>query len=164
MGKHLTAAERAVGTANFQKLIGSQSLTRRGRIEWRGEELARHYASADLFLFPSLTDTFGNVTLEALASGLVVVAFDTAAAALHIRDGISGCLAPVEPVEDQRVAFFEALAQGLAHARPGSALRLQAVQAARRADWDCVLRHFERRLRAVAAGAAREAPAHAAVV
>jgi hypothetical protein len=36
----------------------------------RGEDLAAHYASADLFLFPSLTETFGNVTLEAMASGL----------------------------------------------------------------------------------------------
>ena len=43
----------------------------------RGEALAACYASADLFVFPSLTETFGNVTLEALASGLPVVAFDT---------------------------------------------------------------------------------------
>ncbi len=41
-----------------------------------GEQLARHYASADLFLFASETETFGNVTLEAMASGLVVVAYD----------------------------------------------------------------------------------------
>jgi glycosyltransferase involved in cell wall biosynthesis len=40
-----------------------------------GEELARHYASADVFVFPSLTDTFGNVLLEALASGVPVAAF-----------------------------------------------------------------------------------------
>src|SRR6202008_2430315 len=46
----------------------------------RGEELARHYASADLFVFPSLTETFGNVTLEALASGVPTVAFDYGAA------------------------------------------------------------------------------------
>ena len=46
----------------------------------RGEELASHYASADLFLFPSLTETFGNVTLEAIASGLPLVAYDYAAA------------------------------------------------------------------------------------
>jgi glycosyltransferase involved in cell wall biosynthesis len=42
-----------------------------------GEDLAAHYASADLFLFPSLTETFGNVTAEALASGLPVVAYRT---------------------------------------------------------------------------------------
>lgn len=64
-----------------------------------GDELARHYASADVFLFPSLTDTFGNVTLEALASGLALAAFDTAAAALHARDGVSACLAPSPPTE-----------------------------------------------------------------
>jgi glycosyltransferase involved in cell wall biosynthesis len=46
-----------------------------------GEALAAHYASADLFLFPSQSETFGNVTLEALASGLAVVAVDLAAAA-----------------------------------------------------------------------------------
>jgi glycosyltransferase involved in cell wall biosynthesis len=50
----------------------------------RGEELARHYASADLFLFPSLTETFGNVTLEALASGVPTIAFDYGAAREHL--------------------------------------------------------------------------------
>jgi len=56
----------------------------------RGEDLARHYASGDLFLFPSKTDTFGNVVLEAMASGLGVVAFDDAAAAEHIRHDENG--------------------------------------------------------------------------
>ncbi len=56
----------------------------------RGEDLSRHFASGDMFLFPSLTDTFGNVTLEAMASGLSVVAFDYAAAREHIHDGVSG--------------------------------------------------------------------------
>ena len=51
----------------------------------RGAELARHFASADLFLFPSLTETFGNVTLEALASGLPAVAFDYGAAREHLH-------------------------------------------------------------------------------
>ena len=40
----------------------------------QGEALARHYASADLFVFPSVTETFGNVVTEAMASGLVTLA------------------------------------------------------------------------------------------
>jgi glycosyltransferase involved in cell wall biosynthesis len=60
----------------------------------RGEDLAAHYASADLFLFPSLTETFGNVVLEALASGLAVAAFDYAAARAHVEPGHNGLLAP----------------------------------------------------------------------
>jgi glycosyltransferase involved in cell wall biosynthesis len=59
-----------------------------------GEQLAEHYASGDVFLFPSLTETFGNVTLEAMASGLAVVAFNYAAARIHISHGITGVLAP----------------------------------------------------------------------
>ena len=59
-----------------------------------GERLAAHYASADVFLFPSETETFGNVTLEALASGLVVVAYDYAAARMHITHGQTGTLVP----------------------------------------------------------------------
>jgi glycosyltransferase involved in cell wall biosynthesis len=60
----------------------------------QGIDLAAHYASADIFLFPSLTETFGNVTLEAMASGLVVVAFDYAAAHGYIQHERSGLLAP----------------------------------------------------------------------
>ena len=40
-----------------------------------GEDLAAHYASGDIFLFPSMTETYGNVTVEAMASGLAVVAY-----------------------------------------------------------------------------------------
>jgi glycosyltransferase involved in cell wall biosynthesis len=58
-----------------------------------GEDLARHYASADLFLFPSETDTFGNVTLEAMASGLALVAYDYAAARQFVTHGHDGLLA-----------------------------------------------------------------------
>lgn len=56
----------------------------------RGEALAQHYASADLFPFPSLSETFGNVILEALASGLPVVAYEEGAAREHLHTGQNG--------------------------------------------------------------------------
>jgi len=55
-----------------------------------GEALAAHYASADLFLFPSLTETYGNVVAEAMASGTPVVAYRSAAAAELIANGNNG--------------------------------------------------------------------------
>jgi glycosyltransferase involved in cell wall biosynthesis len=70
----------------------------------RGEDLARHYASGDLFLFPSLTETFGNVTLESLASGVPVVAFDYGAAREHIHSATSGARVPTGDAE----AFVDA--------------------------------------------------------
>jgi glycosyltransferase involved in cell wall biosynthesis len=54
--------------------------------------LAQHYASADLFLYPSLTETFGNVVLEGMASGLPLVAFDYAAASRYIDHRQNGLL------------------------------------------------------------------------
>ena len=57
-------------------------------------ELAKYYASADLFVFPSQTETFGNVTLEALASGIPVPAFDCAAARDWVQTGVNGWLVP----------------------------------------------------------------------
>lgn len=56
----------------------------------RDRALAEHFASADLFLFPSLSETFGNVTLEAMASGVPTVAFDYGAAREYLRDGVHG--------------------------------------------------------------------------
>lgn len=72
----------------------------------RGEDLATHYASADLFLFPSMTETFGNVLLEAMASGLCAVGYDYAAAAEHVRHGHNGLKAPLG---DEAVFVAEAL-------------------------------------------------------
>lgn len=72
-------------------------------------ELAVAYASADLFLFTSLTETFGNVTLESLASGTPVLAFDCAAAKELIEDGRNGWLVKGE---DAQLYVLRALAIG----------------------------------------------------
>ena len=62
---------------------------------YTGASLARYYASGDLYLHTSTTETFGNVVMEALGSGLAVAAFDYAAAHEFIRPEENGLLAPV---------------------------------------------------------------------
>ncbi len=57
-----------------------------------GEDLARHFASADVFVFPSRTDTFGLVILEALASGLPVAAYPATGPVDIVEQGVSGIL------------------------------------------------------------------------
>ncbi len=64
----------------------------------RGEALSRHFASGDLFLFPSHSETFGNVTLEALASGVPTVGFNYGAARESLRHGVHG--AAIEDGDD----------------------------------------------------------------
>ena len=108
----------------------------------RGETLAEHYASGDVFLFPSLTETFGNVVLEALASGLGVVAYDQAAAAQHIRHGYNGVLAM--PGDEE--AFCEAAAWLLEEDERLRCVRLNARQHASRQGWAAIVEQFENHL------------------
>jgi glycosyltransferase involved in cell wall biosynthesis len=61
-----------------------------------GEALAQHYASGDIFLYPSLTETYGNVTVEAMASSLATIAYDYAAARQHIHHDMNGLLVPFD--------------------------------------------------------------------
>ncbi len=58
----------------------------------QGEDLAAHLAAADVFVFPSLTDTFGIVLLEAMACGVPVAAFPVTGPQYLVRDGVNGCL------------------------------------------------------------------------
>ncbi|MFG0380029.1 glycosyltransferase family 4 protein [Pseudomonas sp. zbq_18] len=108
----------------------------------RGEQLAEHYASGDLFLFPSLSETFGNVVLEALAAGLAVVAYDQAAAAQHIRHGHNGALA--SPGDEQ--AFIDAAQWLLEDAESLRRVRLNARQHAGRQGWPAIVEQFEQHL------------------
>ncbi|MFV3385715.1 glycosyltransferase family 4 protein [Pseudomonas sp. NY15364] len=109
----------------------------------RGETLAEHYASGDLFLFPSLSETFGNVVLEALASSLGVVAFDQAAAAQHIHHGHNGVLA--RPGDE--AGFCEAACELLGDAEVLRHIRLNARRHASHLSWDDIIALFEQHLR-----------------
>lgn len=121
----------------------------------RGEALARHFASADLFVFPSLSETFGNVTLEAMASGLATIAFDTGAAREHLRDGAHGAAIAVGD-EAAFIAATAALAGDLASSRwLGSAAREAVAQLAP----ETVSARFEQVLRELIARRARVVPA-----
>ena len=104
-----------------------------------GSDLAAHYASADLFLFPSVTETFGNVTTEAMASGLAVVAFNYAAAGRLIRHGENGALVPFE----DNAAFVTTAARtavDLGHCRVLGARARTSVMAL---DWDSIAAQVE---------------------
>lgn len=113
-----------------------------------GAELAAHYASADLFLFPSLTETFGNVVPEAMASGLAVVAFDYAAAALHIRSGENGALVSFGDHQD----FIQQATALAAQPQTVTAYGCQARAAVAEHSWGVVCRQFDDYLRQAESG------------
>jgi glycosyltransferase involved in cell wall biosynthesis len=110
-------------------------------------ELAMHYASADVFLFPSMSETFGNVTLEAMASGLGIVAYDYAAAREVLRHGETALLARFGDA-----AAFVSHAETLARDKTlAAALGRAARQRAESLTWERVVDDFEAVLRDVAA-------------
>jgi glycosyltransferase involved in cell wall biosynthesis len=119
-----------------------------------GEDLAAYYASGDVFLFASQTETFGNVTLEAMASGLGVVAYDYAAAREHLVHGENGLLAPF----GDAMAFEHEALRLATDARLMAAVRRQARLAAESVSWDQVVDTFAAELGAMAVS---RAPAHA---
>jgi glycosyltransferase involved in cell wall biosynthesis len=111
-----------------------------------GEDLATHYASGDIFLFSSLTETFGNVTVEAMASGLAIVAYDYAAAAEYIEHGRSGLLVGYDdPNEFVRLAA--ALIEDRSRIRE---LGMRARLSAENLAWSRVVEQFEMLLLTVA--------------
>jgi len=110
------------------------------------EEIGRYYASADMYVHTSLTETFGNVLVEAMASGLAVVGFDYAAARRFVKHGENG-LVVARDEDDRLVAEAVRLAlDGPLREKLGSAARLELVSQ----SWEQVATEFERELVAVA--------------
>ena len=112
----------------------------------RGESLAAHYASADTFFFASMSETFGNVVTEAMASGLATLAFDYAGPRQVIRSRENGVIVPFGDEE----AFVEAamyLCSDLSDLRKlGAAARATAMTL----SWDAVIHDFEAALADIA--------------
>lgn len=103
-----------------------------------GLDLAKAFASADIFVFPSTTDTFGNVVLEALASGLPAIVSDQGGPRELVENGVTGIVTRALDAED-----FAAAAERLV---TDAALRKTMREAARRAvqdrDWPAAGRRF----------------------
>ena len=109
-----------------------------------GEDLAAHYASCDLFAFASLTETYGNVVTEAMASGVATVAFDYAAAATTIVDGHNGRLAPYGDEAAFMAAVCELAAAPQARARMATAARSAVAERSWSAIAACFIAHLQR--------------------
>ncbi len=116
----------------------------------RGEALARHFASGDLFLFPSRSETYGNVTLEAMASGVPTIAFDYGAARECLRDGEHGAAVPNDSADGDddfvhaalRIATDTGLRAQMRLAARDAVSVLRPEQVA--ADFDAILQRLAR--------------------
>jgi glycosyltransferase involved in cell wall biosynthesis len=126
--------------------------------ELRGEALARLYASADVFCFPSTTDTFGQVILEAGASGLPTIAVRAGGAVELVRHEETGLLVP----PDDPAAFARALRRLVEDSRLRLDLGEGALAAARRRTWDRSFAELRDAYRIAVHGSPSDAPARIA--
>jgi phosphatidylinositol alpha 1,6-mannosyltransferase len=101
----------------------------------QGEDLSHAYASADVFCFPSASETFGNVVLEAMASGLPVIVARSGGQVDHVRQGHNGLLFPTED-QDALTRAIERLVSDLPYARQ---LGVNALEYARTQTWEIIL-------------------------
>ena len=100
-----------------------------------GDALARAYASSDIFVFPSDTETFGNVTLEAMASGVPTVCADATGSASLVEHGTTGYLAPPGDV----ATFVEHVAQLVENPVVRHEMGCAALARAQEYEWDAIL-------------------------
>ncbi|HEY3994221.1 MAG TPA: glycosyltransferase family 1 protein [Ktedonobacteraceae bacterium] len=108
----------------------------------QGEELASAYASADLFAFPSKTETFGQVVLEAMASGLPVVGLQAEGVCDIVEDEKTGFLLDIErvPEQEQAAAYRDLLTRLVEQHELRRDMGKAALQAATRRTWDEAMR------------------------
>ena len=104
------------------------------------QALAEHYASGDVFLFASVTETFGNVVTEALASGTPVVAYDYAAPSEFITEGVNGYLASMNDEEKLRENLRKILSKSSDEL---SEFKRAAIRSTDKADWNQILEKFQ---------------------
>lgn len=121
-----------VGTGSEQVWMEQQMQTASFAGVLKGEALARTYANLDLFIFPSRTDTFGNVVLEAQASGVPAIVSDQGGPKFIIRDGNTGAVARSN--SDFLQATLSLISQPELHDQMREAARKLACQA----SWDNV--------------------------
>ena len=111
-------------------------------------EIETAYASSDVFLFPSETETFGNVTLEAMACGLPAVCADAVGSRSLVVHGETGLLCPPRDVDAFATATRRLAAEPDTRAAMGRAARERAITY----DWDAILGRLVERYRAASRG------------
>jgi glycosyltransferase involved in cell wall biosynthesis len=109
-----------------------------------GADLAACYASADILLFPSETETFGNVLIEGMAAGVATLSYDYAAAAWHCENGVNGLKVP----KSDEAAFLSA-AESLLDAPLRNRLGAEARKTAESLGWPAIVADMERIFREV---------------
>lgn len=103
------------------------------------EALAEYYASADLLVFPGTIDTYSNVILEAMASGLGIITYNYAAAHIHIKSGENGLLA----IKNDSQQFISNAKRFLRNDLLLKNCRINASNYAKTQDWHSIFNHFE---------------------
>ena len=110
------------------------------------DEVGAHLSAADVFLFPSETETFGNVLTEAMACGLATVSYDYAASAMHVQHGRNGLQVELGDADGFVREAVRVAEDGALRRRLGVAARNTAAAL----DWDHIVAQFEQHLRAAA--------------